>query len=221
MRIKGFVRVMGFWLSLTSVTDGVAAPEATCVSSSVLQAARSNELQTLVAADQAERRALDLSDEGQCQVMTDHDRLRRKRVAEIFAEGCLQSASDYAAAAMVYQHGEVPDHYYQAFLWSQRGVEKGDATQRHLMALAIDRYLINTGKKQLFASQYFSASMDLCFCLEPVEASFPDHLRLQYTGHTYEDSWQYLETLNEGRCAPSVCDHTLEDTPVGSIVGFW
>jgi len=39
------------------------------------------------------------------------DLKRRKRVGQIFAEGYMRTAQDYSAAALIYQHGVVPDHY--------------------------------------------------------------------------------------------------------------
>jgi hypothetical protein len=38
------------------------------------------------------------------QEMVKNDVLRRKRVGEIFGEGCFSKAQDFAAAALVYQH---------------------------------------------------------------------------------------------------------------------
>lgn len=83
------------------------------------------------------------------------DLKRRKRVGEIFAEGCLKTADDFAAAAMIFQHGTSPDHFYQTFVWSKRGVDLGDDKQKKLVALAVDRYLVNIGHKQLFVSPHF------------------------------------------------------------------
>ena len=62
--------------------------------------------------------------------MLEHDLIRRKRVGEIFGEGCFKTAKDYSAASLIFQHGDTPDHYYQA-LWANRAVELGDISQNN------------------------------------------------------------------------------------------
>ena len=56
-------------------------------------------------------------------------------------------AHDYSAAALVNQHGDVPDHFFQTFIWSKRAVELGDLTQKHTTALGLNRHLVNIGPK--------------------------------------------------------------------------
>ena len=72
---------------------------------------------------------------------------------EILGEGCFKSAEDYAAASLIYQHGDSPDHFFQAFIWALRAVQLGDFQQKSLVAMTVDRYLISSGKKQLFGTQ--------------------------------------------------------------------
>jgi hypothetical protein len=148
---------------------------------------------------------------------------RRRRVAEIFAEGCFKEARDYSAAALVFQHGDVPDHYLQTFLWSKRAVELGDASQRSLMALGLDRYLVSTGRKQLFASQASAATVGGCYCIQPIERSFPDSKRKDFTGRSIRDAYRWVESLNKGKPCPSVqeCGTDLKPSPEGTIPGFW
>ncbi len=43
--------------------------------------------------------------------------------------------------------------FFQTFIWAKKAVELGDPSQKRLMAMSIDRYLINIGHKQLFATQ--------------------------------------------------------------------
>jgi hypothetical protein len=137
---------------------------------------RSKELRKLVTEDQADRT------QPRPQDLLMRDKARRMRIGEIFGEGCFRSAGDYASAALVYQHGNVPDHFYQAFLWARRAVElDGGAHAMMLVAFAIDRYLTNVGKKQLFGSQVVRSTTNPdCWCLQPVEPSFPDSKRVEY-----------------------------------------
>lgn len=199
-----------------------------CARNEKIHAARAKELQKILAADQSDdrkkmeehpERPLDMA---KLEHMADHDRKRRERVGKFFAEGCLKDASDYAAAAMVYQHGNVPDHYYQAFVWAQRAVEHGDESQKHLVALAIDRYLVSTGRKQLFASQFSKNADSACLCMEPVEPSFPAGQREKFQKNTLADQLTWLQTTNgKAECPDSFCRHELRETPAGSVPGFW
>src|SRR5262245_18012013 len=87
-----------------------------CQEDHTRQAQRSQELRRLAKEDQDDRQGpYDAIDWPKVLV---RDENRRKRVGEIFAEGCFQTAADYSAAALIYQHGNVPDHFFQAFLWS-------------------------------------------------------------------------------------------------------
>jgi hypothetical protein len=195
-------------------------------------AGRSAELQKLVRADQEDyrkdmtlhpERPLDLK---KMMAMMKNDLRRRKRVGEIFGEGCLRSAADYSAAALIYQHGEVPDHFFQAFLWFREAVRWGDETKKGEMALAVDRYLTKSGKKQLFGSQLSSIDTiapgkPACYCLEPIEDSFPDEMRDKYLDRRAR-GFEVLAKFNAGKdCAPKLCAHELAPTPAGSVPGFW
>ncbi len=100
---------------------------------------RSKELTAIVQADQDDRKNWERKTEGEMIEIAKRDVVRRKRVGEIFGEGCFSKSSDYYAAALVYQHGDTPDHFFQTFVWSKRAVELGDPSQKRLMALGIDR----------------------------------------------------------------------------------
>lgn len=78
---------------------------------------RACELQRIKDADQADRPNNIL-----CPGAVFRDRIRRKRVGEIFGEGCFKESADYAAAALVFQHGDHPDHFFQVFLWSKNEI---------------------------------------------------------------------------------------------------
>lgn len=195
----------------------------TCAQDNKRQKERSAELQKIVAADQKDREDFQHWTPTQAMEVLARDLERRKRVGEIFGEGCFKSAADFSAAALVYQHGDVPEHFYQTFIWSKRAVELGDASQNNLLALGLDRYLVNSGRKQLFASQAHHGPNDNCFCLQPVEKSFPDSERVKYTRRTLADALKWVDSLNvEKSCAPAhECEETLQPTPAGSVPGFW
>ena len=198
--------------------------KATCLTDPKLQAVRSMELKIQVNADQKAREHWEKLSQKQLATMNTDDLKRRVRVAEIFAEGCFKLSADYAAAAVIYQHGDVADHYYQAFIWASRAVSLGDESQKHLVALAIDRYLVSIGKKQLFGSQLSASSADdWCYCMQPVEASFPDAMRQQYLGMSLKDEYARMALLNKGKnnCRFIDCPEDLGSSLKGSVPGFW
>ena len=192
-------------------------------SDSKLQKARSFELKQLVLADQKDRISVDMSKTDGSK-MAKEDLARRKRVGEIFSEDCLKSAEDYLAAALIYQHGNTPDNYYQAYIWSMKAAELGNKNAKAMVALTIDRYLVSIGHKQLFGSQFFSSeSTGRCYCMEQVETSFPDDLRKEYLGKSLceRSSEQFLILNKEKNCPNKKCSKKLKPTPKGNVPGLW
>lgn len=195
-----------------------------CLEQPEKQIQRSSELEGLVNADQNEREGFENFSEEERIKLSENDINRRKRVGEIFGEGCFKTPSDYAAAALIYQHGDVPDHYFQAFIWANRAVQLGDLKQKSLAALAIDRYLYDIGKKQLFGSQAYGTEMGgWCYCLVPVEPSFPDAFRKEYSGASLGERFEWLAEINQGKnCPNNECtDMNLAPSPKGTVLGFW
>lgn len=215
------------------VAGPAAAPSAragtpcmTCLGDPPRLTARSQELAAIVKADQDDRNEWEKKSAEHMAAVTQRDVARRKRVGEIFGEGCFSKAEDYAAAALVFQHGDVPDHFFQTFLWSKRAVELGDSKQSRLMAFGIDRYLVNTGRKQLFGSQASKPDLkpETCWCLEQVERAYPDRLRAQHAGKTLAEAREWLNELNAGKSCVAAsweCNKALKASPRGTVAGFW
>jgi len=213
---------------LCLLTEAVIAQEffQTCYQDQARQHLRSEEIQSIVAADQADRQDFERlrTDQAYVQELLKRDLARRKRIGEIFGEGCMKEARDFAAAALVYQHGDVPEHYFQTFLWAKRAVDLGDDSQKRLMALGIDRYLVNIGHKQLFASQASIPPGDKCWCLEQVEESFPEQRRKEIAGMTLKEALEWVNSLNSNipECqGPKQCVKPLAPSPLGTVPGYW
>lgn len=157
----------------------------------------------------------------------ERDRQRRIEVGKIFGEGCMLSASDFATAALIYQHGENAEQYWEAYVFSLHGIRLGDSNQKGMAANAIDRYLVDPaiGQKQLYARQATKPTGQDCWCLHQVEKSFPDDKRLAFTGKTYQDQLQWIEKLNKENehpeCPNIECAETLKPSPQGTIPGVW
>ncbi len=154
---------------------------------------RSQELQSIVQADQDDRKDWKNKTPAEIEKVVSRDEIRRMRVGEIFGKGCFSKAADYAAAALVFQHGNSADHFFQTYIWSKRGVDLGDSNQKRMMALGIDGYLVNVGKKQLFATQATKPDLEACWCLHQVESNFPD----------------------------KECTQGLKASPKGTVSGLW
>ncbi len=199
-----------------------------CLSDPKIQTARSSELQEIYKNDQDDRKFMEsgldkIWPKDKTEIMNRNDIERRRRVAEIFAEGCFKTSADYVAAAMVFQHGIVPDHFYQTFIWSKKALDLGDVHSKHMMALGIDRYLVNIGQKQLFGSQAHKVNInDLCWCIQSIEKSFPESLRLKYLGKTKADQFQWVKEINgKNSCPAQECEDALKPTPREFVPGFW
>lgn len=152
------------------------------------------------------------------------DESRRKRVGEIFGEGCFSKAEDYSAAALVFQHGDAPDHFFQTYVWAKRAVELGDPSQKRVMAMGIDRYLVNIGRKQLFGTQATKPDTraGTCWCLQAVQPGFPEALRKKYAGKSYAEALAWVGELNRGKdCLARECSRVLKPSPRGSVPGIW
>ena len=225
MKLIFFPFALLFFTQISSATT-VADLGMPCADPAV-QKQRSLELQKIGNEEQADREwqmkglqpTQDILEE-----MAQHDLARRKRVGEILGEGCFKSADDYAAAFIVYQHGNTSDQYLQAFLWSKQALLMGKTKMKSDVAMAVDRYLVSLGRKELFGTQALQANLGGCFCIQPIEDSFPEKIRSEYRGGTNANytGLAYLKTLNKGKnCSAGYCPTNLLPSPQGTVPGFW
>ena len=193
----------------------------TCTSNPQLQKKKSAELQRIAQEDQADRSVpVDSTDWDKVDA---RDLERRIQVATIFAEGCLKEASDYTAAALVFQHSDSTDHFYQTFLWAKKAVDLGAESQRWLTAAGLDRYLVKTGQKQLFGTQFYKNFGGL-WCIEPVEKTFPETRRFEFLKMNLHDSIAiFLNYMKSTQLPNDIqdCAHIFKSSPAGTVPGFW
>src|SRR5215831_12354489 len=114
--------------------------------------AMNEELRQLYEADQADRRGGQLSPD-----VSESDRARRRRVAELLDVGAVESGEDFFHAAMVFQHGDGLDDYQRARELALRAAELGHRPGRWLAAAALDRWLMRQGRPQKYGTQYRSS----------------------------------------------------------------
>jgi hypothetical protein len=200
---------------------------AVCTKGSSLQQSRSRELTHLlvdVRQDREETNGELPKNKKEKDKLEKRNLERRKRVKQIYTEGCFKSAKDYANAAEIYWHGSTVNDYYQAYLWQRRAGEISN--DNDMVAKAIDAYLLATERKQLFGSQIsieYLPSKEPCLCTAPVESSFPDSLRKSYSGYSLKERHD-LAAIGTGikkDCPMSCDDSALKPTPRGSIPGIW
>lgn len=224
MKIQSISPILFLFLSafsLIPVSTSLASTPVGCSQDADKQKLRSIELQTLAKEDQDDRKDPNTVDWSKVQP---RDEARRKRVGEIFGEGCITTANDYSAAALIYQHGAIPDHYFQAFLWSKKASELGNSWEKHSVANGIDRYLVSIGHKQLFGTQFSKKTDSTLWCIEPLEKSFPDSRRMEYLNMNLGDNIAFFLNVYQSDQSPneiSTCDHPLKPSPPETIPGFW
>ncbi len=221
MRILNYLLIV-LQIALTSCAHAETTIKPVgCDFNTQLQSKRSAELLKLAQADQADRAgSYELI---KWNKVNSRDMDRRIRVGQFFGEGCLSNASDYASAAIIYQHGVTADHYYQAFVWSNRAIKLGDLSQRWLAAASLDRYLVKIGHKQLFGTQ-ISKGDDGIWCIQPVEPTFPEPLRIDYVRLSVKDQISNtLKAMASSQPPKDVkdCKSDLKSSPKGTVLGFW
>jgi hypothetical protein len=221
--IAVFIVAMQIGVAAASEAAKPATAEfVTCEADEARRKLRSEELQRIVAEDQADRKPA--SGGIDWNVVTARDEARRKRVGEIFGEGCFSEARDYLAAALVFQHGNVPEHFFQTYLWARKARDLGGGKQaRGLAAMGIDRYLINTSQRQIFGTQ-FSMTTERCLCLEEVEETFPENLRVEEGNMPLEMALSFQSSRNKDKPACEAvryCPRKLKPTPKGTVPGLW
>lgn len=112
------------------------------------------ELQKLFEQDQADREGYPQLDSMHQQWMLLRARARRQRVEELLASHPLLDAQDYFHAAIIFQHGETPEHFLLAHTLAYQGAKRGYAACLCLMAAAYDRILMSQGRPQKYGTQY-------------------------------------------------------------------
>ena len=116
--------------------------------------ADSEELRRLMDEDQADRQSKSVD----WSVVTPRDRARLARIKALYGGGDIHTANDYYRAALVLQHGEVPEDFQLAhdFCVAAMMLGKNDLASASLAAAAEDRFLMNIGRPQRFGTQFRS-----------------------------------------------------------------
>lgn len=171
-------------------------------------------LREIAEQDQKERTSFLTMSKDEFLALRDSDLKRRNQIRELEKKNCLKTSEDFSNAALVFQHGDAPADFYQSFEWSKR------AQNKSLTALSLDRFLVKSGKRQLFGSQASRKIDSECWCLEETEESFPDDVRIQYTGKKLSDQILWVKSLNGKNICPVFCGE-LAPAENGYLPGIW
>ncbi len=116
------------------------------------------EMETIFAADQADRAP------GATQAPTDlidNDRRRRLATRRLLDTGQLRSGPDFQRAAFIFQHGDQPDDFLLAHSLALAALARGHPEASWIAAATLDRFLISTGRRQIYGTQtHQSAAAD-------------------------------------------------------------
>ena len=113
------------------------------------------------------------------ETLSREDTERRVEVMGYLNKGQLTTGNDMYYAAFIFQHGNCPEHYQLANQLADKAIKLGYRDARWIYAATLDRYLLSTGKKQKFGTQY--VSNDGCtYVLEPVNPKTTDAERRRF-----------------------------------------
>lgn len=135
----------------------------------------SAELARLVAEDQVDRKGGPATPNWS--VLNERDEKRQSRIKALVASDVLRTGTDFYHAAMILQHSPQLDDSLLAHDLCVIAIGKGEARARWLAAATLDQYLVNTGRRQRFGTQYQSRSATQAPRLVEVDPAVPDSLR--------------------------------------------
>lgn len=158
------------------------------------------ELQSLFIKDQAAR--TNAGTDWSRQILIDRQHVARVRA--LLAEGRLRTANDYRYAANILLHGKDEKDARLAMALAATGLDlyPEEVELARMYAAGWDRMLYSMGKKQWYATQYFSSGDNQAYQLYPVEEHVTDAERLQWHGMTLEQKKAQIAKLNAERGLP-------------------
>ena len=133
------------------------------------------------------------------QRLGERDRVRRQRLEELRAAGALQTGPDYYNAAMILQHGDGLEDFWQAHEWSMKAVELGCEKARWLAAASYDRWLAHQGKPQKYGTNFLPVYVPTGaqWVLWDVDPRTTDEERAQWNVPTLAQQLQRAEEMTK------------------------
>lgn len=122
---------------------------------------------------------------------------RYRRAVELVGSGALSTAEDYFMAGTLINHGIRTDDYLTAHVLFTVAALKGHQTARWASAAALDGYLDETGKPQLFGTVY--ASIEEGWQRRVTGEPMTDALRRELCVPSLERQGQLVKYLQTGK----------------------
>lgn len=129
----------------------------------------------------------------------ERDHRRAARVREIVAAGGLKTSTDYFNAAMLFQHSRVLEDLQQARALALKAAELDptNARAKWLAAAALDRYLWQSGKPQIYGTQFHQ--VDNVWTIDPIdESAVTDAERARWNVPPLADAKKRAAAMNNG-----------------------
>ncbi|MCM3882503.1 hypothetical protein [Frankia sp. R82] len=142
-------------------------------------------------ADQNDRRDRELPPD-----VADRDRQRRIAVMSLLETGQVRTAADFHHAAMIFQHGHLPEHNHLGFELARKAADAGHPGARWLAAAAMDRWLMRKGLPQRFGTQYVGDDKG-SWTLYQVDPATTDEERIEWSVPTLATAYERLAVMNE------------------------
>ncbi len=161
------------------------------------------ELITIAAADQADRTNLFLQKIDEL-TLWERDKIRLKRVVELYEENSIKTVLDHKNAAVIFQHGRNAQNERDTFSsgmavkMMQKVIELDPNANKWLLAAAIDRDLMIRELPQIYGTQYTRKSKNHpweFYKIDPTVIS--DEERKKFNVETLEEQKEKLKNMNK------------------------
>ncbi len=127
------------------------------------------------------------------------DAIRKKITSRLLKNGEIKTGKEFYLAAIIFQHGQKLSDYRQAVKLARQAYERGYKKGRYLEALATDRLLVVSGKKQKFGTQFFQKNSRSKYILCPVDPKTTDADRKKYGLPPLYKLVKQVDLLNKGK----------------------
>ncbi|PPA69539.1 hypothetical protein [Jeotgalibacillus proteolyticus] len=118
----------------------------------------------------------------------ERDRKRRSRVKLIIDGGSATDGIDFIHAAIIYQHGESLEDFWQAYQLSLKAVELG-FKPKWLAAVALDRWLLKQGKPLKYGNQV--VEFGGVYRIPKIEQETKDEVREHWDIPSFEELFSF------------------------------
>jgi hypothetical protein len=153
-------------------------------------------VQRIVDADQAARTNVDFSkmSDRESRSVWAADRRRREELLVLLQGGKVNKPQSLASAALVFQHGNCPDHFLLANQLAKYAMNAGEESAGELFAATQDRWLMSQNKPQKFGTQYMHVNGN--WILHEVDPNTTDDERRKYNVPTLAEAQAKADEMN-------------------------